>query len=118
MQRYDFEIPRGTDVRRILAVKSQCTKQAIDLTMCTVRMQIRTNAYAKKPLDTLDSSLDDGRCTVDEKGGLITLIWPHELTSSLPVGRLFYDIEIESASGLIARILQGQITVSAEVTRV
>lgn len=116
--RYDFEIPQGTDVRRIFALKSSCTRQAIDLTMCKARMQIRTNVYATRYCDTIDSTVDDGRCTIDEKAGTVTIIWPHELTSSLPVGRLFYDLEIESAVGEIARVLEGQITVTAEVTRV
>lgn len=116
--RYDFDIPQGTDVRRIFSLKSSCTRQTIDLTMCKARMQIRTNVYATRYCDTIDSTVDDGRCTIDEKAGTVTIIWPHELTSSLPVGRLFYDLEIESAGGEIARVLEGQITVTAEVTRV
>lgn len=115
---YDFVIPQGTDVRRVFSLMSSCTRLPIDLTGATVRMQIRTSFYAQEASDTIDSSQGDGRCVLDEAQGLITIFWPHEVTSSLPAGRLFYDLEVESMGGEIFRALEGRITVTAEVTRV
>lgn len=115
---YDFSIPQGTDVRRIISLKSQCSRQAIDLTGARVRMQLRRSSYSKEAIDTIDSAVDKKRCWIDEESGLVYLVWPNKLTSSLPSGRFFYDLEIESAGGEVSRVLEGQVTVTPEVTRV
>jgi len=40
-----------------------------------------------------------------------------EQTRAIVAGTYYYDIEITSTSGIVYRLAQGQVVVSAEVTR-
>ena len=57
-------------------------------------------------------------CTISNaSGGEITLTMTNSTTSGIEEGIYVYDIEITSGAGSVTRILQGNVTVSPEVTR-
>lgn len=113
---FNFELNQGSDYT--FPMKLQDTREApINLTGFSARMQIRRTAGACEVIDSLSSSGDDPRITIEAKRGRMSLSFPHAITEKYPVAALVYDIEIESRTGEVTRLLQGTITVSAEVTR-
>jgi hypothetical protein len=61
---------------------------------------------------------ENGRISIDEPNGLITLMLSAADTArgSLDSSGV-YDLEIIDVSGLVSRVIQGTFTVSKEVTR-
>jgi hypothetical protein len=49
--------------------------------------------------------------------GILTISASSSSTTALTEGIYVYDLEITNSSGTVTRLLQGQITVSPEVTR-
>jgi hypothetical protein len=49
--------------------------------------------------------------------GVITMNISAVTTAGLPIGTHVYDLEIESASGEVTRLLEGKFKVTGEVTR-
>ena len=47
----------------------------------------------------------------------LTLSLNNSTTSAMTSGRYVYDIELTDPSGIVSRILEGQVTVTPEVTR-
>lgn len=113
--KYNFCIEQGTDLRVPFVLKGS-DGNAMDLTGCQVRMQLRKSFYAEEAVDTLTS--DDGRIVITPAEGRFELIFPNAVTETFPVQALLYDIELVSAGGEVRRIVEGKATVSPEVTRV
>lgn len=89
--------------------------EAMDLTGYEARMQARYSVSDDSPV--IDLSLGNG-ITIDAEAGTVTITIDAEDTGSLTPGKLLrYDIEIESPSGHVTRLLQGTIEVSPEITR-
>ena len=112
---YSFSINQGSDVSLPIILKD-CSGNVLDLTGYSVAMQIRKFKSSADAIDTLETS--DGRIALEAEAGKFTLSFPHQITETYPVGKLVYDIEIESGGGEITRVLEGTISVSGEVTRV
>lgn len=113
--RLDFCIPQGTDYWLPMQLVDG-GMQKIELGGYTAAMQIRTTKSSTKAVDTLSTA--NGRITIDEDKGMITLFFPNAATSTFPASRLVYDLEIKSADGYVYRLIEGKITVTREVTRV
>ena len=88
----------------------------IDLTDCSVRMQLRKSYYAEEAVDTLTT--DNGRISITPLEGYFELNFPNKITESFPVQTLIYDIELVTRGGVVRRIVEGKVTVLPEVTRV
>lgn len=112
----DLYIEQGTTFARTLTLSDGTNP--IDLTGYTARGQIRAGAtsatiiasftFVITPLTgTIVMSL-----TADETSAIATT---GDKYSSLT--KYYYDVEIEDAVGTVTRILNGQITVSPEVTK-
>ena len=86
----------------------------IDLTGCSARMKIR-----KLKTDEVVVSLTSpsGGIVLDELEGRITITISAENTSLLPVCDGRYDLEIVQPSDVVTRLVQGDVEISAEVTR-
>ncbi len=89
---------------------------AIDLTGYTAAMQIRRSEFSMEAIDTLTT--DNGRLVMDCNGGKITADFPCHISEKYPAGFFLYDIEVESPSGSIYRLLDGKIQIKAGVTSV
>lgn len=109
---YEIVIDQGTDVT-IPFELFDASDKPLDLSGFKARMQIRHSAGSLSFLDELTT--ENGRLEIS--GGTVTAHWSNEKTASLPAGRFVYDIEIESATGEVSRILEGLFVLRREVTR-
>lgn len=114
MSTYDFTINQGTDLTVPLVLKNG-DGSLIQLGGFDCRMQMRRSKGAHSLVD--DLTVKNGRIVIDVNKARISLMFPHEVTASYPPVNLVYDIELVSASGQVTRILEGNIEVSAEVTK-
>lgn len=113
---YDLEIEQGATFGRVLTLKLN-DNSPFPLFGYVGRSQIRSNAHASNVTGSFEvvipSQLD---ATVEP--GVIHLTMAATATAALPANRpLVYDLEIEGADGTVLRLLQGKVTVSAEITR-
>ena len=113
---HNFSLNQGSDYAIPLRLQDSAGTP-INLAGYSAQMQIRRTAGACQTIDDLSSEGEAPRIKIDAKTGKITLNFSHEITEKWPSGSMVYDIEITSPSGQITRILQGSISVSAEVTR-
>lgn len=82
----------------------------------TARMQVRRTIDASSFL--LELTTENGCITVAQSpdGNDINIDISASVSSSVSISGI-YDLEIENTSGVVSRILQGNFTVSQEVTR-
>lgn len=109
-----------TFTRTITLTDNQTIPAPINLTGYVARAQMRTAANATDVVESFT-------CTIDAPtSGAIIISLSATETSAIPtVGKTAYDklskyvwdMEIESASGVVTRILNGSVEVSPEVTR-
>ena len=118
---YNFTIEQGTTFKRTFKYKTS-TGTAISLEDHAVRMQIRKTVESSSPVLTVTES--DGNGTPATSFNVSTTV-PNEFeltiskedTSAMSFNTAVYDIEIQDASGVVTRLLQGKIKLSKEVTR-
>lgn len=107
-------IEQGTDYTLPLIWKDE-NDAPIDVTGFTARMQARE---AKASTTTfLDMTTENGQIIMGINDGLITLTLTSAVTTAITAIQGFYDLEIIDGSGLVTRLLEGQMTISQEVTR-
>ena len=88
----------------------------INITGYSAALQIRQNYYDTTALLTLTSP--SGGIVITGAAGKINITMTDVQTGSLDEGFYVYDLEITSSGGIVTRLIQGQFTVSPEVTRV
>jgi hypothetical protein len=106
-------IEQGATWKHALIVRDGATPR--DLTGYTARMQIRkvvTSADVLAELTVANSGI-----TITAAQGRIDLVLSATATAGLPSGPSVYDFELEGPSGEVTRLLQGTVTVDAQVTR-
>jgi len=92
------------------------TGTPINLTNTTAKMQLRSQPQDTVVALTLSSA--NGDIVITPLTGIISITATSAQTGAVDEGTYFYDLEItDTASGEDTRIIQGQIIVSAEVTR-
>lgn len=85
-----------------------------DLTDYTARMQARTSYDAP----TAALSLTNGSgITLGGTAGTIDLLVSASTTAAIGAAQYVYDLEIESDSGEVTRVIEGTLIVTPEVTR-
>lgn len=111
---YNFTIDQGAQyTTQIIFANAQGVP--IDLTGYTASMQLREQAASPNPADlTLTSS--NGGITIVPVAGEMDILMTSAQTGALDARFYVYDLEI-ALSGVVTRIIQGQITVSAQVTQ-
>jgi len=109
----DLCIPQGATFSRVVKWKADGT--LVNLTGYTARMQIRQTAASATT--TLALTTENGRIALGGSAGTITLSISATDTAAIAAGRYVYDLELVSAGGIVTRLLQGVVTVSANVTR-
>lgn len=116
--RFDIELDQGADF--YLTVEyTDPDGEAINLTGYDCRMQVRRNsadteeAAGTEPI--LDLTIGDG-LTLTPSTGEIEIAITADQTLDLD-GRYVYDLEIESGTGKVTRLVRGEIQVIPEVTR-
>lgn len=110
---FNFIFIQGEDFD--LGVKYQDDAgDAIDLTGYTARMQARADYDSESAV--IDITTDDS-IEITAETGEVTVSLGNALTSNIEPGTYVYDLELVSGTGLVTKLLFGQITVLAEVTK-
>jgi hypothetical protein len=86
----------------------------VNLTGYTARMQVRATASAASTIFSLTSP--SGGIVLGDATGTITITIAATATAAAPAGCYVYDLELVDGS-TVYRLLQGDFTVDAEVTR-
>lgn len=85
----------------------------VNMSNCTARMQIR-ETYSSLPL--VDLTTENGGIIINTSTGDIQLSISSDITTNLtPIKNALYDLEIYFTEQIV-RLVQGKITISAEVT--
>lgn len=87
----------------------------VNLTGWTARMQVRRNYKADVPLLTFTT--ENGAITLGGSAGTVAITGLATLTDDVPAKLCVYDIELQSPTGFVKRILEGTALVTPEVTR-
>lgn len=111
---YDFEIEQGATLLKPIVWKDS-NGTPVNLTGYTAKMQVRRNAA--DPTVLLELSNTNGRLSITPGTGTVTLIFSAATTAAITWTRGKYDLELTSADGTVTRLIEGEITVSKEITR-
>jgi hypothetical protein len=110
---YQISIDQGATYSLALTYKDS-NGTAINLTGYTAAMQIRTSYESSSTVVSLTSS---SGIVITAATGLLTINITSTQTAALTPGTYVYDLEITSGAGVVTRLIQGSVMVSAEVTR-
>lgn len=109
---YNFTIDQGS-TWTLQLVYNNPQGAPINLTGYTARMQIRSKSNSPTAVLTLNTGGQG--ITITGPTGTLDLIATDEQTGAIPAGFYVYDLEL-SNNGVITRLIQGQVTVSPQVT--
>lgn len=105
---------QGTDFVHVIGLKNSDGTIFV-LTGYSARMQIRETISSVNPV--LELTTANGRISINGSAGQLTLSVTNADTSAFTWRSGVYDLEIISGSNVVTRIMQGNATVSLEVTR-
>jgi len=108
----DFTIEQGATFNLLMTWKIDDV--AVNLTGYTARLQARVDV---EDTETVLSLTTGSGITLGGALGTISLDRTAAQTAVLPTGEFVYDLELQSGGGVVTRLVQGQLTISAEVTR-
>ncbi len=107
-------IEQGTDFSHLVGIQN-ADGSIFPLTGYTARMQIRPTVDSITVL--LELTVANGRISVNAIAGQLTLAIANADTAAVTWRSGVYDLEIVSGGGVVTRIMQGNATLSLEVTR-
>jgi hypothetical protein len=114
---YNTTIDKGSTFSLTVTYKD-ASDTVVNLTGWTARMQIReTPASASTLLTSTGGSPTITITNTNFATGVILITISATNTATLTVPVAYYDIEVESAAGVVRRIMQGRLSISPEVTR-
>lgn len=87
----------------------------VDLTSFTARMQIRSDINSATIIVSLTTS--NGGITLGGVDGTIALLLTAVQTATFTFDSAVYDLEIIDSTGIVTRLLSGNVILSKEVTR-
>ena len=106
---YNFTIEQGTTFSRVLTLQENSS--AMNLTGYSVASQMRSTHDSSSIVATFSGSVTNA------SSGQLTLSLTNSQTSAIEEAIYVYDVEITSGAGAVTRILEGNVTVTPEVTR-
>ena len=110
---YTININAGSSLVLPIEWKDQ-SGAAYNMSGYTARMQIRRNINS--PDYQIELTTENGRIQfINAAAGTFKLFISASDTAGLQNG--VYDLEVEDSSGVVTRLLEGQVNVSKEVTR-
>jgi hypothetical protein len=86
----------------------------LDLSGYTARMQVRRTVESSTAMISLTTA--NGGISIDGPNGAVTVAMTAVQTAALTSSGV-YDIELINGSGIVSRMVQGNFTLSLEVTR-
>ncbi len=111
---YKLEIEQGETFTRLLTYEDS-EEALINLTGYTARMQIRKTADSTDYL--LSLTTENSGIALGGIAGTITITITAAQSANLPIGTARYDLELISGSGVVVKLLKGDVTVNREITR-
>ncbi len=111
---YNFIIEQGTTFQRDFVYKDS-NNVVVNLTNYTARMQIRPSKDSTVIL--VEATTANGKLSIAGAQGKISLVLMPSDTNLVGFDVGVYDLEIESAGGVVTRLLEGTVEVSKQVTR-
>ena len=108
--KYNFTLEQGATFSREITV--QDSGSPMNLTGHTPRMQMRSTHDSSTIALTFTAAIAN-----PATNGKINLGATATATAAVEEGIYVYDLEIESGSSGVTRLLEGQVTVTPEVTR-
>jgi len=109
---YNFTIEQGATFNLVMTWRID--NVAVNLTGYIARLQARIDV---DETDTILSLTTGAGITLGGAAGTISLDQTATQTAVLPKGEYVYDLELQSSGGIVTRLLQGELNISAEVTR-
>lgn len=109
----DLSIEQGSTYNLVLTWRVDGT--AVNLTNYTARLQARVDVENTETV--LSMTTAGGGITLGGAAGTITLDQSAAQTAAIAAGTYIYDLEMVAGSGTVTRLVQGELVVSAEVTR-
>ncbi len=110
---FDFTIEQGATFNLVMTWKIDTVP--VNLTGYTARLQARV--AVEDTATVLSMTTAGGGITLGGAAGTITLDQTATQTTALAVGSFVYDLELISSANFVTRLLQGELIISAEVTR-
>jgi len=111
--RYDITIDQGATFTLILRWKDSLGA-VIPLTGYSARMMMRKCKDSETPFIDVDTV--SGELVITEVDGQIDVTIPAADTEAITEAFGVYDLEIEDGSGVVTRLLEGEVAISREVT--
>jgi hypothetical protein len=112
---YDILVDQGATLLRSIGLKSSA-KAVVTLTGYTAIMQIRETIASTTTILLLTSS--NGGLEINASAGTVLIVITPAQTAALTPGKYVYDLELtETSTGIVTKIIQGNLTVRAEVTK-
>ena len=107
---YNFNLDQGPDFALEMIMKEDSVVK--DLTGYSARSQLRKTKDASTPTASFV-------CTIPSpETGKIRMQMSNAVSKDITAGVYYYDLEIyTSGDALVLRLLQGQVTVTREITR-
>jgi hypothetical protein len=110
---YNLIVNQGETFQRTFTYKSGGS--LVDLSTHTGRMQIRNSYAATSALVDLTSAAGD--ITLDAAGKIVITIASSVTTALTAPDTGVYDLEIITSAGAVTRLVQGNVSITPEVTR-
>lgn len=121
---YNFTCEQGSTFTRLIELEEPDliadptggTHVPLNISGYTARMQIRRTIDSSTVIVNLTT--ENGGLTVNptDPENQILISMSDDVTASISTSGV-YDLEIESPTGVVSRVLQGAVTLSQEVTR-
>lgn len=112
---YNATVDQGATFELSVVYKDQ-SGTPINLTGFSAALQVRQNYYDTTALVTLTSP--SSGIVITPLTGTVKITMSATQTGALDEGNYVYDLELYSSGGNVTRLIQGQFTISPEVTRV
>ena len=107
---YNLVIDQGSDFALDLVIKE--AGSALNLSNYSGRAQLRTSVDASSASATFTVTVTNA------SNGALKMQLPAATSSGISAGQYVYDLEIyTSADSIVKRIMQGDVTITPEVTR-
>ena len=106
--KYDLVLDQGSDYATTLTLTKDGS--AINLTNFTGRAHIRATKESSNYVPFVMTF-------PDRTAGQVTMTLPSGTSSSMAAGSYVYSLEIETAAGVVTRIIEGKLTLTREITR-
>ena len=108
---YNFSINQGADETIQLTIVDAITNLPINITGYTFKSEIRYAFTDASPVASWTCTITDGA------NGILKLYLSNTATTSLVPGNYVCDVKMTDTSSYVSRIVEGPLTVYAEVTR-